>query len=153
MKIFCRTDQEVICYLCSMDDHRGHDTVPAAAERAVKQEELGESQEKIQQRIDERVKDIKVLQQKVESINLSADAAVRDSEKVFTEMIRLIRRRSSEVTQQIRLQQKSEAKFEVIFLGIIYRRQTSCRCNAVDAMTEKGRITRTVHSCDFDLTD
>ncbi|XP_044078660.1 tripartite motif-containing protein 16-like [Siniperca chuatsi] len=108
MKIFCRTDQQCICYLCSMDDHIGHDTVSAAAERAERQTELGVSQQKIQERIQDREKDLKVLQQKMEAINLSADEAVRDSEKIFTELIRLIEKRSSEVKQQIRSQQKTE---------------------------------------------
>ncbi|KAM9347963.1 tripartite motif-containing protein 16-like [Symphorus nematophorus] len=108
MKIFCRTDQKCICYLCSMDDHKGHDTVSAAAERAERQKELGVSRQNIQQRVKDKEKEVKVLQQRVEAINLSADEAVRDSEKIFTEMIRLIEKRSSEVKQQIRSQQKSE---------------------------------------------
>ncbi|XP_029304403.1 tripartite motif-containing protein 16-like [Cottoperca gobio] len=108
MKIFCRTDQQCICYLCSMDDHKGHDTVSAAAERAERQKELGVSRGKVQQRVQDREKDVKLLQQRVEAINHSADEAVRDSEKIFTELIHLIKKRSSEVKQEIRSQQETQ---------------------------------------------
>uniref|UniRef100_A0A672HJM5 RING-type domain-containing protein n=1 Tax=Salarias fasciatus TaxID=181472 RepID=A0A672HJM5_SALFA len=67
MKIFCRTDQQSICYLCTMDQHRGHETVPAAAERRQKQKELEESRLNIQRRIQERQKEVKLLQQQVEN--------------------------------------------------------------------------------------
>ncbi|XP_041841153.1 tripartite motif-containing protein 16-like [Melanotaenia boesemani] len=108
MKIFCRTDQQSICYLCLMDEHKGHETVPAAAERAEKQKELEVSRQQIQQRIQDGEKDVKLLQQEVEAINGSADKAVEDSEKIFTELIRLIQKRSSDVKQQIRSQQETE---------------------------------------------
>ncbi|KAM9328624.1 tripartite motif-containing protein 16-like [Pholidichthys leucotaenia] len=107
-EIFCRTDQQIICYLCTMDEHKGHDTVSAAAERAERQKKLSESRLKIQQRIQGREKDVKVLQQQVEAINGSADKTVEDSEKMFTELIRLIQKRSSDVKQQVRSQQETE---------------------------------------------
>ncbi|XP_043954680.1 tripartite motif-containing protein 16-like isoform X2 [Gambusia affinis] len=108
MKIFCRTDQQCICYLCTMDEHKGHETVPAATERAEKQKKLQESRQQIHQRIQDQEKDVKLLQQEVEAINVSADKAVEDSEKIFTELIRLLQERSSDVKQQIRSQQETE---------------------------------------------
>ncbi|XP_071348344.1 tripartite motif-containing protein 16-like [Trachinotus anak] len=108
MKMFCRTDQQCICYLCSVDEHKGHDTVSAAAERTERQRELQLSRQNIQQRIQDREKDVKLLQQEVEAINGSADKAVEHSEKIFTQLIRLIEKRSSDVKQQIRSQQETE---------------------------------------------
>ncbi|XP_030609607.1 tripartite motif-containing protein 16-like [Archocentrus centrarchus] len=108
MKIFCRTDQQSICYLCTMDEHKGHETVPAAAERTEKQKELEVRRLNIQQRIQDREKDVTLLQQEVEAINGSADKAVEDSEKMLTELIRLIQKRSSDVKQQVRSQQETE---------------------------------------------
>ncbi|XP_049454221.1 tripartite motif-containing protein 16-like isoform X1 [Epinephelus fuscoguttatus] len=108
MKMFCRTDQQCICYLCPVDEHKGHDTVSAAAERTERQRELEVSRQNIQQRIQDREKDVKLLQQEVEAINRSADKAVEDSEKIFTELIRLMEKRRSDVKQQVRSQQESE---------------------------------------------
>ncbi|XP_056259708.1 E3 ubiquitin/ISG15 ligase TRIM25-like [Seriola aureovittata] len=108
MKIFCRSDQQCICYLCSMDEHKDHNTVLASAERCERQGELVMSRQKIQQRIQDREKDVKVLQQEVEATNRSADKAVKNTEKIFTQLVRLLKNRSSDVKQQIRSRQKSE---------------------------------------------
>ncbi|XP_053196535.1 tripartite motif-containing protein 16-like [Scomber japonicus] len=108
IEIFCRTDQQSICYLCSMDDHKGHNTVSAAAERTERQRELEVSRLNIQQRIQDREKDVKLLQQEVEDMSRSADKAVEDSEKIFTQLICLLQKRSSDVKQQIRSQQENE---------------------------------------------
>ncbi|KAM6987634.1 tripartite motif-containing protein 16-like [Tautogolabrus adspersus] len=108
MKMFCRTDQQSICYLCSVEQHKGHDTVSAAAERSEKQRELEVSRQNIQQRIQDTEKDVKLLQQEVEAINGSADKTVGNSEKIFTELIRLMEKRRSDVKQQVRSQQQTE---------------------------------------------
>ncbi|XP_044224530.1 E3 ubiquitin/ISG15 ligase TRIM25-like [Thunnus albacares] len=108
MKMFCLVDQKSICYLCSVEEHKGHDTVSAAVERTERQRELEVSRQNIQQRIQVREKDVKLLQQEVKTINCSADKAVEDSEKIFTELIHLIQKRRSDVRQQIRSQQETE---------------------------------------------
>ena len=110
MKMFCRTDQQCICYLCSVEEHKDHDTVSAAAERTERQRELGLRRQTIQQRVQDTEKDVKLLQQEEEALNGSADKAVKDSEKTFTEMIQLMKKRSSDVKQQIRSQQQTEVR-------------------------------------------
>ncbi|XP_055778151.1 tripartite motif-containing protein 16-like isoform X2 [Salvelinus fontinalis] len=108
LEVYCRTDQQCICLLCVMDEHKGHDTVSAAAERTEKQRQLGMSQQKVQQRFQEREKELKELQQAVESIKRSAQSAVEDSDQIFTELIRSIERRRSEVKELIRAQEKTQ---------------------------------------------
>ncbi|XP_035269068.1 E3 ubiquitin/ISG15 ligase TRIM25-like [Anguilla anguilla] len=108
LEVYCRTDQQCICYQCVMDEHRGHDTVSAAAERTEKQKKLGATQNKFQKRIQEREKELQDLRQAVQSLKRSAQAAVEDSERIFTELIRSIERRRSEVKELIRDQEKAE---------------------------------------------
>nr|XP_055038879.1 E3 ubiquitin-protein ligase TRIM16-like [Misgurnus anguillicaudatus] len=107
LEIYCRTDQHCICYLCTMDEHKNHDTVTAVTERTEKQRVLGERQIKLHQIIEEREKELQELREAVDSHARSAQTAVEDSERIFTELIRSIEKRRSEVTQLIRDQEKT----------------------------------------------
>ncbi|XP_062266637.1 tripartite motif-containing protein 16-like protein [Platichthys flesus] len=73
-----------------------------------RQIELGLRRQTIQQRVQDTEKDVKLLQQEEEALNGSADKAVEDSEEIFSELIRLLEKRSSDVKQQIRSQQETE---------------------------------------------
>ncbi|XP_042564278.1 tripartite motif-containing protein 16-like [Clupea harengus] len=108
LEIFCRTDLSCVCLLCLVDEHKGHDTVSASAGRREKQTHLGQTQSKIQQRIQEREKELQELRKALETLKSSAQTAVEDSERIFTEMIRSIERRRSEVKELIRDQEKAE---------------------------------------------
>ncbi|XP_037393313.1 tripartite motif-containing protein 16-like [Pygocentrus nattereri] len=110
VKIYCRTDQSCICYLCTMHEHKGHDTVAAAAERTEKQNQLEEVQRKSQQRLQQKEKKLQELKQAVVTLKRSAQAAVEDSERIFTELIRSIEKKRSEVIKLIRTQEKNQLR-------------------------------------------
>ncbi|XP_076019046.1 tripartite motif-containing protein 16-like [Genypterus blacodes] len=108
MKIFCRTDKCCICILCSMDEHKGHDTVSAVAERTERQDDLGATRQQIQEIIQDKQNDVKVLQQEREEVNRSADKSTQESERIFTELISLLEGRRSKVKQQIKSQKEAD---------------------------------------------
>ncbi|XP_072563539.1 tripartite motif-containing protein 16-like protein isoform X2 [Paramormyrops kingsleyae] len=69
--------------------------------------QMGETQGEFQQRIQMREKELQELREAVGSFTSSAQSAVEDSERIFTEMIFSIERRRSEVTKLIRDQEKA----------------------------------------------
>lgn len=107
MEIFCRNDQQCICYQCALDQHRKHEMVPVEVERIEKQKELEANRVNIQRRTKERQKDIEMLQQQMEAINASTDEAVEHSAESFNQMVRLILKSSCEVKQKLRSQQQT----------------------------------------------
>uniref|UniRef100_A0A8C6TES0 E3 ubiquitin/ISG15 ligase TRIM25-like n=1 Tax=Neogobius melanostomus TaxID=47308 RepID=A0A8C6TES0_9GOBI len=102
-KMFCRTDQQLICYLCSLEQHKGHNMVSSALERAQRQEQLLQS-------LQLKETDLKRLQQEAQDISRSAQTAVQRSGDSFTEMALLLKKRRSEVEQQIRSEEQSQLK-------------------------------------------
>ncbi|XP_031661549.1 E3 SUMO-protein ligase RanBP2-like [Oncorhynchus kisutch] len=108
LEVYCRTDQQCICYLCTVDEHKGHDTVLAAAERTEKQKQLDEKQQILKQRIQKTEMGVLGARQSIQFVKSSAQAAVEDSERIFPELIRSIERRSSKVKQLIKAKEMAE---------------------------------------------
>ncbi|XP_041658883.1 tripartite motif-containing protein 16-like [Cheilinus undulatus] len=108
MKIFCRTDQQPICYLCLMEEHKDHKTVPAATERAERQKKIEDNQQIIQKRIDKREYNMKMLDQELGIIHGSGDNAIEQSEQIVAELILLLQSRYSDLNEQVRSKHKTE---------------------------------------------
>ncbi|XP_036402763.1 tripartite motif-containing protein 16 [Megalops cyprinoides] len=106
-EVFCRTDQQCICLLCMMEEHKTHETVSAAAERTEKQKQLAATLMRSQSKIQGRVKKWQNLQQAVEALRHSAQTAMEENERIFSELVRAIERRHAEVRELIRAQEKA----------------------------------------------
>ncbi|XP_035647058.1 E3 ubiquitin/ISG15 ligase TRIM25-like isoform X4 [Oncorhynchus keta] len=106
LEVYCRTDQQCICYQCEIEKHKGHDTVSPAVERIERLKQLNENQAR--QRIQEREVKIQEVRQAVKSLKCSAQTAVEESERIFTELVHSIDKTRSEMTELIRAQEKAE---------------------------------------------
>uniref|UniRef100_A0A8C1XJ41 E3 ubiquitin/ISG15 ligase TRIM25-like n=1 Tax=Cyprinus carpio TaxID=7962 RepID=A0A8C1XJ41_CYPCA len=107
LEVFCRTDQKCICMQCTIDEHKSHTTVSTAAQRTENQKQLMKMRRRFQHRIQQRKKGLQQLRETVESHKSTAQTAVEDSEKIFTELIRSIMRSRSELIRLIRDQEKT----------------------------------------------
>ncbi|XP_023181592.1 E3 ubiquitin/ISG15 ligase TRIM25-like [Xiphophorus maculatus] len=109
-EIFCRSDQRTICFLCSMDEHKGHDTVSAAAERTEWQQELGARRQDIWQRVQDREEALKLLQKEGDIITGSASDTVENIQAMFKQLLQLLAQRSYDIQQLIGSQQEAEMR-------------------------------------------
>ncbi|KAL1246693.1 hypothetical protein QQF64_034377 [Cirrhinus molitorella] len=91
-----------------MNEHKNHHTISTKAERAEKQKQLWDTERKFHTIIQEREKEIQELKEAVKTHKHSALAAVKNSKKIFTELIRSIERSRSEVIRMIRDREKAE---------------------------------------------
>ncbi|XP_029110999.1 tripartite motif-containing protein 16-like [Scleropages formosus] len=107
LEVYCRTDQQCICLLCVMDEHRGHDTVSATTGRTEEQKYLERTQSEFQEGIQQREKKVQELREAVDSLTRSAQAALEDTDSIFTQMIRSLEKRRSELKDVIRAQKKA----------------------------------------------
>ncbi|XP_063322598.1 E3 ubiquitin-protein ligase TRIM21-like [Pelmatolapia mariae] len=110
LELFCKTDQTCVCMLCSVIDHRTHESVPLGEEYEVKKAELGKTEAEIQQMITNRLLKIRKIKK---SVKMSKDAVDREKAKgvrVFTALSKSLRRRLSKLIKEIEDKQETTEK-------------------------------------------
>uniref|UniRef100_A0A3B4BY63 FinTRIM family, member 87 n=2 Tax=Pygocentrus nattereri TaxID=42514 RepID=A0A3B4BY63_PYGNA len=103
-ELYCRTDQQLICCLCTTDGHNGHHTVAALEERTEKQRQLEEAFRRSKQRSKEKEKELKSI---MKYLKRSAQAVEDDSERICTKLTRSIERRHCEVKELVRAEERA----------------------------------------------
>ncbi|XP_033843010.2 E3 ubiquitin/ISG15 ligase TRIM25-like [Periophthalmus magnuspinnatus] len=68
MDLFCRSDQQLLCSLC-VDQHKGHDIVTSASERAQRQAELPARRTLLLQRLDQLQQDVRGLKRSLSELD------------------------------------------------------------------------------------
>ncbi|KAI9999914.1 hypothetical protein NQD34_011757, partial [Periophthalmus magnuspinnatus] len=106
LKMYCHTDQQVICFLCSIDQHKTHKTVSAETERTKKLDQLGLLQDKLRQKVESKEKDIAVLKNEIAAVVESANTVVSDSENVFGKVVLFIEKMTLQLKEHIQRQQE-----------------------------------------------
>ncbi|KAM4629397.1 tripartite motif-containing protein 16-like protein isoform 1-T2 [Polymixia lowei] len=89
-------------------EHAIFDVSSVRPERNDGERLLGDTRRQLAQRIKERESDVQQLKQTLKSFTRLAKAAVKDSSKIFTELLEFLEHRRVEVKELIRAQEKAE---------------------------------------------
>ncbi|KAM4605246.1 E3 ubiquitin/ISG15 ligase TRIM25-like [Polymixia lowei] len=104
LRVYCCTDQQCVCSQCTKERHQGHHTVSVVDERAAQQKKLEETFVYSIQKLKEVEKELRYI---VRYIKHSTEAAVEESERIFTKLSRSIEKQRLEVRGLIRDQEKT----------------------------------------------
>uniref|UniRef100_A0A8C2EVE5 E3 ubiquitin-protein ligase TRIM39-like n=1 Tax=Cyprinus carpio TaxID=7962 RepID=A0A8C2EVE5_CYPCA len=89
LDLFCRDDQTCVCSICSVTDHKNHNTVAIEEESEEKKTELMKTQKDVQQMIQNRIK-------KIQDIKHSAEVR----KKFYTELLEVMEEQQNAAEKQ-----------------------------------------------------
>uniref|UniRef100_A0A3Q3LLR9 Tripartite motif containing 25, like n=1 Tax=Mastacembelus armatus TaxID=205130 RepID=A0A3Q3LLR9_9TELE len=112
-EFFCRQCKVFVCWLCTSNQHKGHECVSTKAERLEKQKVLSEMQAANQQRLKDREQELKDMKKMMEGVKQSSDKVHDDTEQVLLDLQRSVEHLQElleEVLDQASLEKMGQAQ-------------------------------------------
>nr|XP_061802816.1 tripartite motif-containing protein 16-like [Nerophis lumbriciformis] len=91
-EFFCRQCKVFICWICTNNQHKGHESVSTKTERLEKEKGLSEMQAVNQKKLKDRQQELKDMKKMMDGMKRSAERVHSDSEKALLELQRSVER-------------------------------------------------------------
>ncbi|XP_038561200.1 tripartite motif-containing protein 16-like [Micropterus salmoides] len=141
LELYCRTDQQFLCLLCVMNEHKGHDIVAVAAEKCEIQIHLERTKQDIEGRLLNSESKMEDLRQAADCIRDAAWEACDDFERLCAEDILLyvqsVKRKCSEMREKVGEAEKAGVDWTNSRLGQLNREvfELRRRANELDQLS------------------
>ncbi|XP_050985577.1 E3 ubiquitin-protein ligase TRIM39 [Labeo rohita] len=110
LELFCRDDKTCVCLVCTVTNHRNHNTVAVEEESGEKKPHLRKVQTDVQQMIQDRIKRIKDIKHLAKLKKKTSEKEIADISELFTDLIRSIERCQSELLEMMEQKKKAAKK-------------------------------------------
>uniref|UniRef100_A0A3B4X630 E3 ubiquitin-protein ligase TRIM39-like n=1 Tax=Seriola lalandi dorsalis TaxID=1841481 RepID=A0A3B4X630_SERLL len=101
LEMFCRDEQKCVCQFCTETEHKDHQAVTIEEESGERKVQMKKTEADFQQMIQERLKKVEEVKS---CLKLST---MKESDRLFTSLIRSIEERRAEVHTEIKEKQKA----------------------------------------------
>ncbi|XP_074517985.1 E3 ubiquitin-protein ligase TRIM39-like [Halichoeres trimaculatus] len=107
LEMFCRDEQKCVCQFCTETDHKGHQAVTVELESQERKVRLGGGTEDHHNMIQDRVRKVEEIKNCLKLSTVSGEKELKDSDRLFSSLVRSVQERQSEVSSEIREKQKA----------------------------------------------
>nr|XP_061833373.1 E3 ubiquitin/ISG15 ligase TRIM25-like [Nerophis lumbriciformis] len=108
LEIYCRTDEQCICPLCVIDQHKGHDVVMAKVERQQQQNQLGKMKHDCQENIQQAEKMVEKVKANLSSVKDCVWQLTKMSEELIIKMTSSLEEKHFGLIERIHNMEKLE---------------------------------------------
>ncbi|XP_068611900.1 E3 ubiquitin-protein ligase TRIM39-like [Brachionichthys hirsutus] len=110
LEMFCRDEQKCVCQFCTETEHKDHRAVPVEEESRMRKVQIKVTKEEVQQIMQDRLDKIEEVKTCLELCTASAEQERKESERLFTSLIRCLEDGKSEVNAEIVEKQKAASE-------------------------------------------
>ncbi|XP_023130798.2 E3 ubiquitin-protein ligase TRIM16-like isoform X1 [Amphiprion ocellaris] len=107
MEFYCETDEQLVCSMCTLEEHELHKFVSVSALKDKTKKNLDSTQKKIQEEVQQREKELQELKRAEENVKSCAQTSLTDCDQIFAQLISSMQKRRSEVKQLVSAQEKT----------------------------------------------
>lgn len=107
LEMFCRDEQKCVCQFCTETEHKGHQAVTIEDESAERKVKIKNTEADFQQMIQEHMRKVEEIKNCLKLSNTSAEKELKESDRLFTSLIRCVHERHTEVNTEISEKQKA----------------------------------------------
>uniref|UniRef100_A0A8D3CXJ2 E3 ubiquitin-protein ligase TRIM39-like n=1 Tax=Scophthalmus maximus TaxID=52904 RepID=A0A8D3CXJ2_SCOMX len=110
LEMFCRDENKCVCSFCTETAHKGHRVVTVEQESEERKVQMKTTEADFQQMIQERLKKVEEIRSCLKLSAASAEREKKESERLFTSLIRSAEGRRAEALTEVEEQQQAAAR-------------------------------------------
>ncbi|KAM7377055.1 hypothetical protein PAMA_013711 [Pampus argenteus] len=107
LEMFCRDEQKCVCRFCTETEHKDHQAVTIDDESEQRKVQMKKTEADFQQMIEERLNKVDEIKNCIKLSAMSAEKEMKESDRLFTSLIRSVEERRTEVNADIEEKQKA----------------------------------------------
>ncbi|XP_044040770.1 zinc finger protein RFP-like [Siniperca chuatsi] len=107
LEMFCRDEQKCVCQFCTETEHKDHQAVTIEDESGERKVQMKKTEADFQKMIQERQRKVDEIKSCLKLSTMSAEKEMKESDRLFTSLIRSVEERQTEVQTEIKEKQKA----------------------------------------------